>query len=156
MLLASPAQETRPDATGHNRAFHGFYPVGFFWGLRWDNQQPIIQIVAWIRGRRSPPSSDGTRGPSGAGRRKALCRYTAFRAAPRDGSSPTQLSLANGSARLKRPGLRPTLPRYPLTKSNPIPGSLTFARRQSGQSRRAFAQPLPQESSPIVRAIALQ
>src|SRR5258708_20579573 len=32
MLLASPTQGTRPDATGHNRAFHGFYPVGFFLG----------------------------------------------------------------------------------------------------------------------------
>ena len=97
---SSAGQGTRPDIIGHNRAFVIYLPVRR--GVQWHKARPVLRSGAWIRGRRLLPSSDGMRGLSGDGRRKAPCRCIAFPEPPRDVSSPMRVSWTCGSA-LPRP-----------------------------------------------------
>ena len=136
------------DTTGHKRAkpgIHRSFTVRL--GVEWHKARPVTWTVVWIRGRRLLPSSDGTRGPYGGGRRTAPCRCTAFPAGPKAGSSPTSVSSANGSA-LPRP-CGPQL--YPWSRqSAPSNQSAPQKEVQEAVQDEVQQQPAP-EVEPEVR-----
>ena len=80
-----PGQGTQPGTTGHNRTF--IYLA--FWRDSWDNPHQVTPSVAWIPGKRSPLSSGGTRGLSGAGKPNANFPCTACQGLAAVVSSPT-------------------------------------------------------------------